>query len=344
VTVAVVTTTIHADSRLDRWAAQLGPNDYLVIAEDHKTPREELRRLTGMWSQDTGVNVVHTYDESLPFSCVKWLDWNSIQRRNVATLIAMSFKPDVLFTVDDDNFPATNTHVAEVVKYMSGEIILPTVQATSRWYNVGKMLEPNVTHRGFPLSQRGRTSTTWVDQLIRVGVHASLWLGDPDIDAVERIVNDPQTSIHRDWNPRDATFALAPGTWCPFNSQATAYHGALAPLLCVPPGLGRYDDIWGSYIARRIMDHLNYSVAYGSPLVYQERNPHNLVRDLKDEMYGMEYTDWFTDKLRGIELTGTDPLNCLRQVQQALDMETFIPMQAREFLLAWVNDVEEMLT
>jgi len=52
--------------------------------------------------------------------------------------------------------------------------------------------------------------------------------------------------------------------------------------------VGRYDDIWPSYVVRRIADHLHHRVAYGYPLLFQERNPHNYYTDFDNERMGMQ--------------------------------------------------------
>ena len=44
------------------------------------------------------------------------------------------------------------------------------------------------------------------------------------------------------------------------------------------------DDIWASYY----VESLNYKVVYGKPTVYQERNDHNLINDMKKEYIGYE--------------------------------------------------------
>ena len=51
------------------------------------------------------------------------------------------------------------------------------------------------------------------------------------------------------------------------------------------PHIGRMDDIWGAYY----LSSLGYKIVYGKPTVYQERNNHNLINDLKAEYLGYEH-------------------------------------------------------
>jgi hypothetical protein len=134
----------------------------------------------------------------------------------------------------------------------------------------------------------------------RIGVAAGLWLGDPDIDAATRIVNAPQVLQLSD--TVRSGLAVAPGCFTPFNSQNTAFRADLAALMMVWVDVGRYDDIWAAYAAERVMMDTGDWVHFGPPLVWQERNAHDLIKDLKDELYGMEHTDRFVEDLLAMDL------------------------------------------
>jgi len=70
------------------------------------------------------------------------------------------------------------------------------------------------------------------------------------------------------------------------------------------PFIGRYDDIWASYVLRRISDHLYDVVTYGAPLVRQKRNEHNYFKDFDAERFGLEYTELFLEALESCRVTG----------------------------------------
>lgn len=52
--------------------------------------------------------------------------------------------------------------------------------------------------------------------------------------------------------------------------------------------VGRYDDIWPSYVVEAIANHLGQLISFGPPVVYQERNPHNYFVDFDNERMGMQ--------------------------------------------------------
>jgi hypothetical protein len=174
----------------------------------------------------------------------------------------------------------------------------------------------------------------------RVGVVNGLIYGDPDIDAVERIVNEPVVSAYR--HQARAGVAIDPRfTWSPINSQNTAWRAELAPLMLLPPGVGRYDDIWGSYIAQAVLAATDYKVVFGKPYVTQWRNEHDVVHDLELEVFGMRHTDRFVELVREAPVRAGASIvsNLAAVVDHLIDSE--LPMPDR-FLRSWVEHWAEV--
>jgi len=152
----------------------------------------------------------------------------------------------------------------------------------------------------------------------RVAVNAGLWLDNPDIDALTRIERQP---VVRGFKPSwKGNIALQPGTWSPFNSQNTALMRHVIPAYFLSPYVGRYDDIWASYIVNRIAEHLGDVITFGEPLVCQQRNPHDLWRDLDAERNGMILTDDLCHALRSIPLTGSTYHECFGEIAAHLPL------------------------
>lgn len=81
--------------------------------------------------------------------------------------------------------------------------------------------------------------------------------------------------------------ALAEGSWCPFNSQNTAWFPDAYPLMYLPPFCSfRVTDIWRSFVAQRIAWLNGWAILYEGPTVRQERNEHDLMKDFADEIPG----------------------------------------------------------
>jgi len=224
---------------------------------------------------------------------------------------------DVVITIDDDNFLSNQDFVG--AHGLAGQrATLALIESTSGWYNVCAALEEQsgapFYHRGYPMEQRWHEHEDFATTAVRetrVAVNAGFWLDDPDIDALTRMYRQPVVTGMRPGVPQ--RFGLEPGTWSPFNSQNTAIARDVMPAYFVSPYIGRYDDIWPSYVVVRIAEHLREVVAYGDPIVRQKRNAHNLWRDLDHERFGMQETTNLC-----AALTGTNYHECFGQIAAAL--------------------------
>lgn len=350
---ALVTTTIRPPVLLSRWVEQLSAGDVVVVVGDLKTPHEEVELLCADWENKYDVDAVYLRPEDQEsWKVSEPVGWNCIQRRSVGFLEALRRAPDVdyLVTADDDNFPVGLDHIEILDDVFAGAGEAPVVHSESGWLNPASVLRPSVVHRGMPVAKRHTghgdpgTRTTHRPPGWRTGVMASLWLGDPDVDAVERIAHSrlETTSLRTD-------VTLAPGTWGPFNSQATAFLRQLTPALLMWPHVGRYDDIWASYLAQAVCDDLNLRVEYGDPLVRQERNEHDLVSDLEAELFGMRHTPAVVKSLRDLAATLTvsslPTMSLVVRVNWALMKIAklpFIPVNTARAFEGWREDLDTL--
>lgn len=338
----LVTTTINDGTGMERWYRQLDPEtDVVIIVTDMKTPFGAISEHTKRHWQ--GVSLIlppHATD----FATDDHIRVNTIQRRNVGLLAAIERQPDYVISVDDDNYPLYSNHVKMLDKAFS-EPTGKVVQTTSEWWNPGSLCYPQVRHRGLPLDQRNAEHILTRDRFSEdpVGVVASLWVGDPDVDAIERACHDPQVEYIT--NNRGPDY----GTWAPFNSQATAIRGTLLPAYMMLPGVGRYDDIWASYVMRVVMDALGQHVRYGTPIVKQDRNPHNITQDILDEMLGYNYTPKFIEALTYIRdrpiptRSASQLIKHIYLCLMEMDKLTFITQHTRDAMKYWIQDLEELV-
>lgn len=352
--VAVITTTINVPTNLRVIAEHVPPWCELsfVVAGDVQTPYEARELVDDLGGVYLGVD-----DElSRRWRSHDAIGLRSIQRRNLALLHAIAGGADVIVTVDDDNTPHDpTTYLASFVDGLHDPIEHLTSSSTS-WYNPGHVLDPPVTHRGYPISQRHRRGTYHTfDPLLkltmaggpnvgRVGVVAGLWFGDPDVDALERIVNAPDVRGFRMGGGSAASergVVLDVGTWAPFNTQNTAYAWEVAPLMQCLVGVGRFDDIWSSYVARRVMDNLGWRVRYGRPIATQARNEHDLLRDLRAELLGYERTDDLVAALRDVKPPRHDWTSVVAWLEHVYHEIKFVFSQrTRRANDAWLEDAE----
>ena len=115
----------------------------------------------------------------------------------------------------------------------------------------------------------------------KVLIQADLWDGDPDVDAIARLIYKPIVKYS------EITKPYCSNKISPFNSQNTFIHRSVLPFYSVLPFVGRMDDIWSSYILQHYFPN---SVIYGTATVYQERNQQNLITNLENEITGYKNT------------------------------------------------------
>jgi hypothetical protein len=264
----IVTTTINPPTKAIKLFDEM-KDWHLVVVGDKKTPPDyHLSRGTYVSPQDQ-----ERYDKPLSDA----IGWNCIQRRSFGFLWAYDMGADVVGLVDDDNIPydhwGRDLMVGREVEVNYYESALPVFDP------VGATNMSRLWHRGYPLSLLSkRTYTAPLRRRVSAHVQADFWNGDPDIDAICRMEHAPECTFD------DACFPIASNRMSPFDSQNTFILREVLPHYFMYPRVGRMDDIWASYYA----EAKGMRVVYGKASVYQQRNEHDLIRDMRDEYLGYE--------------------------------------------------------
>jgi hypothetical protein len=148
---------------------------------------------------------------------------------------------------------------------------------------------------------------------------------------------------------RDYTFDeaqsvwLAPGAWCPFNSQSTWWFKKAFPLLYLPSFVSfRVTDIWRSLIAQRCLWKLGYGVAFHGPETLQQRNKHNLLRDFEEEVPAYLNNNRIISILERVQLSGRADMigDNLHRCYEALAAVEIIPGREMPLIEAWLADID----
>ncbi|HSV62491.1 MAG TPA: STELLO glycosyltransferase family protein [Chthoniobacterales bacterium] len=255
-------------------------------------------------------------------------------RKNIGYLLAARAGAPFILETDDDNFPQQ-----EFWRPRQLQNSAPVLRSAG-WVNVYRYFtEANIWPRGLPLDAihhppPGLSSTT---EEVACPIQQGLADANPDVDAIYRITLPlPQTFR------RNISVALGAGSWCPFNSQNTAWWPDAYPLLYLPAHCSfRVTDIWRSFVAQRIAWTNDWHILFQSPDVTQERNPHNLLRDFADEIPGYLQNRAICEALAKLELqTGVAHIgDNLRACYQALVRGGWLPDAELELLEAWLEDL-----
>lgn len=347
----LITTTIHTPQVLRQYRAS-DPDVLMIIAGDLQSPHDDIKALCKELGNAQYLDPFT--QQGLGYACSEVIGFRSIQRRNIALLEALRAGADVVLSVDDDNAPCHGHYFAGLRQSFAAPMGMLGV-GSDGWFNLGDHAAPEYFYRGFPFSLRQRSVIYHDCEIIqakarRVGMVNGLIYGDPDINAIDRYSDGgPRVTGYslgeRDDYPAglDGIYVNPRTTWTPINSQNTAYVRDLAPLAFVLPGIGRYDDIWASFVALRIMETTDYHVYFGEPSVVQERNPHHWIIDLEREIYGMKHTEAFCQGLKETRLKdGESVLDALDRIRLG-PAAALLPPQTREFMAAWGDDVARVL-
>jgi hypothetical protein len=273
-------------------------NDWtLVVVGDKKTPAN--------YDLTNGIYLSPEDQEKINKELSELIGWNCIQRRNFGLLYALNSGADLISTVDDDNIPLESWGKEILVNKL---VKLKEFQAKDEVFDpIGATNHKNLWHRGFPLELiPSRVYGEYKDIEFMPSIQANFWNGDPDIDAICRLEHRPECNFE------DHYFPFTSNKLSPFNSQNTILSREAAAEYFLFPHVGRMDDIWAAYYVQS----LGFKVIYDKATVYQDRNIHNLIEDMKKEYLGYENN---LDLVRNLN---EDPIN----------INKFLPERTRQ---AW---------
>lgn len=335
---AIVSTTIHGAQGylpFDRLAAVSAFSEvFFVIAGDLKSKPFDTAPFR------CRVEYL-TPEYQARFACSEAIGWNKIMRRNLALLRAIELRPDYILLIDDDNAPAhdyftkwhaiLSTPATQVVK-------APRTAAEPAWHNYLETSDAKIRMypRGYPVALRKDYETRIVTskpiQPSKIGVFQGISLGDPDIDAMTRIVYPCPISKVSDTN-----YCLR-GVWSPYNTQNTLLTPILFPLGFVWPHCGRYDDIYSSYVWQQLLFNNDMYAHVGDPVNKQTRGVRSDLKDLANEVEGYQHAHEVWTSVRTIK--ETNPIKFL-QALAALSGNDIIARH-REFFRAFLRDLERV--
>lgn len=267
-----------------------------------------------------------------------FLGWNTITRRNIALLEALKWGADLIVTSDDDNYPLSTDYFERFLSTLTTPFSGLQVAAPFYLFDPGSLAFPRVCQRGFPQQNLSHNYISSIANA-RVGVATGMVLGDPDTSAVDRLSQHPV--VHQVSELARAGVVINNKAWTVFNSQNTCFTRELAPCFLMVPAFGRYDDIFASLIAQRVMRAKNLYLHIGQPFVWQQRNPHDLVQDLKAEMWGMEHVMDFALWMDGLDLRDLSVIDVVRMIWSK--PASFIPDGVAQLAAAWLDDLGTVL-
>lgn len=256
-------------------------------------------------------------------------------RKNIGYLLAMAAGTEVIVETDDDNLPGDEFWEPRVAIHHAA------VVCNAGWVNAYRYFsKANIWPRGLPLDAVQTpvpARATLERRSVFCPIQQALADGDPDVDAIYRLINPLPLNFDR-----EEPIILAGGARCPFNSQNTSWMTSAFPLLYLPAHCSfRMCDIWRSFVAQRICRENGWGLLFQRATVFQDRNVHDYMRDFAQEIDGYMHNRKLMDALDrlplvpGAEHCGPNLLACYETlVRLRLVGGEEIPL-----LEAWLDDV-----
>lgn len=299
----------------------------VIMIGDKKTPDN--------WKYDNILYISPEKQEKLPYTIIKYLPWNIPARINIGYLYAIEHSAELITQSDDDNIPNEywgiphlNDDVStidandfiNVYKYFTNFFVWP------RGFPLDKILEQKIIPEQFEPSQ------------VRVWQH--LANKDTDVDAIYRLTNNEFIYFSQ-----RSPIALKEGTVCPFNCQSTTFYKEAFLLLYLPSFISpRASDIVRGLIAQPLLWSIGRTLGFTAPTVTQERNPHKLLDDFRDEMLiYLESENIFNIAKNMIRIDASLSQNFFAVYKGLVDAK-LLPKEELELVGAWINDVNYFIS
>ena len=315
---ALVITTIAAPTAAIVRFRELLEGWPIIVVGDRKTPTP--------W-QVEGIDYI-PYDVSSS-SLAAMIPPDSYSRKNLGYLAAIQAAAPVIVETDDDNFPYDTFGTALSHRVTGSEV------RESGWVNVYQAFTTQpVWPRGLPLSVVGPTlrrglvrgETTQAE----CPIQQFLADGDPDVDAIYRLTRGDAVTFQGE------PLILRPGTYSPLNSQNTVWWPEAYRLLYLPSHVSwRVADIWRGLVATAIAQVRGWTLAVLPPTVHQDRNPHDLMKDFREEIPVYLETASVLDRLIDAVAGAPDTADALRLSWQALVKMGSVPREELAVVDAW---------
>lgn len=327
---AIVVTSIAAPNSVMKAIAQeaYSRQQKFYVIGDVKSPANF--KLGGC--EFYGIDAQHR----LEFKLAQLAPTRHYARKNIGYLLAMRDGASIIIETDDDNMPESDFYVP-----LNPHQELSVVVNAS-WVNVYQYFTDQlIWPRGLPLDAV-RHKAPELDSIPISRTFSPIQQGlandNPDVDAIYRLLL-PLPLDFRD----GIRVTLGQGSWCPFNSQNTAFFKEAFPLLYLPTHCSfRMTDIWRSFVAQRICWENRWTVLFREATVRQFRNDHRLMQDFEDEVPGYLLNRRIAETLDALVLTpGVEsiPDSLFKCYESMISLGA---IEAGELILlaAWLDDIE----
>jgi hypothetical protein len=320
---AVMTSIFSPTKAVEDFAGKVN----LIVVGDKKTP--------GNWAHEKVTFL--SAEEKYGFRLEEKLPYNHYTRKMLGYLFAIRDGATMLYETDDDNLPKSNWHVPDFLKTYKNTIENLGFVNVYRHYSDRK-----IWPRGFPLELiNAENPILFSPEPVKssIGVFQGLADGDPDVDAIYRLVSYEKNQKDFIFSAK-APIVLSRGAYCPFNSQNTFFAKEVFPLLYLPSTVTfRFTDILRGLVAQPVLHRHGFRLGFFEATVFQERNEHNYLKDFESEIPCYLYAQKVIDIVEKALKADTSMGDNLLHAYTALAGMGLVREEELALLRAWLDDL-----
>ena len=335
-TIAVLTTINHPNNKIGDWFDIT--NNKTIVVGDNKSPHD--------WQHDKCTYYSISDQKRSDFEVSHHLPENHYTRKNLAYLFAIESGASRIIDTDDDNFPDINEWEKllksefEIFEHAPSEKIL-----FKNIYSYFSRSDIPFWPRGFPLNlvnlddSNIKLNDIKKTHIKNVGLWQCMVHGDPDIDAIHRLVFS-----HTPIFIKNSPLLMSKCIFCAFNSQNTLWSDFdLFPLLYLPSTVSfRFTDILRGYIAQSVINSSSKNWGFYQATSYQERNDHNLMNDFRSEVSMYSNMEEIFQVIFESCKTNHSIIDNLFNCYSSLCENNYVNNQELKILSAWLNDLNSL--
>jgi len=307
----------------------------LVVVADTKTPKD--------WNLPGVVFLSLEKQNELGLEVSEHIGFKTYARKNMGYLYSIMHGARYIYDTDDDNHPYDGK-----IKFDTDDVDVEHLvyHSDRTYYNImAHFGQSTLWPRGYPLNRISDSAIRTYKKCkgTRPLVQQGVVDGDPDLDAIQRLTRkDADVKFDVKFDPKAPDVVLPSGSYTSYNCQNTisSYDAFFSMFLPVKVTL-RVTDIWRAYFAQRLLWDIGGHLKYHTATAYQDRSPHDFLKDFIDELDLYNYAGRIVDKLRSWK-----PADETVPVQERLfqiykEMYKLGILQGEEVLAvrAWIRDL-----
>jgi hypothetical protein len=256
------------------------------------------------------------------------------------------------FFIDDDTSPESSDYFGEHIANLNFSGKIEAIESDKNWGNVlyHTYNQHKLYPRGYPYSKMNEKTKVSSHTIRANEVYLShgLWTNVPDLDAI-RILMDGnlrgQSNTRMTEKSYGPNFIVKPGNQQTVCSMNLAFKAQVAPVFYQMPmednpyKVGRFDDIWGGLVMKKILDHTGGYIINGSPLCRHDKAERSTFWDVNLEAPGYESNEHFGDVMEGAKMDSKDMLELAESISEVLVLNgrTDFMRYCGMYLRSWIE-------